>query len=47
MYLGSKSLSALPVALQLVADVLGASEADHVARALGQRQRAPRLTLGR
>jgi transcriptional regulator GlxA family with amidase domain len=44
-YLGSTSLSVLPLALELVACVLGSSEADHVARALGQHRRAPRLEL--
>lgn len=46
-YRGQSSLSALPVALELVADVLGAGEADHIGRALGQRQRAPRLSFTR
>jgi transcriptional regulator GlxA family with amidase domain len=44
-YLGQRSLGVLPVALQLVADVLGTSEADHIARALGQRRRAPKLDV--
>lgn len=44
-YLGRKSLSALPLALQLVLDVLGSGEADYVAQCLGQRRRAPRVAV--